>query len=107
MRLYLPVLLLISGVCTAAAQDRGTIVPADWVEEPRTSPTAPLRFTSPDGKAWAMMFATPADGRRPPKAVLPRQGERVTYRRVTPRFVAIAGVKGSDGIFYRKSHLAC
>ena len=100
-------LLLMSSAWTAAAQERGSLIPGDWVEESRTSPSAPLRFTSPDGRAWVMMYATPADGRSPPTAALPRKGERVTYRRVTPRFVAIAGVKGSNGIFYRKSNLAC
>lgn len=108
MRLQpLIILLLISSVSTAAAQERGIIVPGDWIEEARTSSSAPLRFISPDGRAWATMYATPAEGRGLPRAALPRKGERVTYRRVTPRFVAIAGVKGSNGIFYRKSNLAC
>jgi hypothetical protein len=100
-------LFLTGSAAAAAAQDRPKIVPADWIQEPQASPGAPLKFTSPDGRAWAMTHATRADGRRPPPAVLPREGERVTYRRVTPRFVAIAGVKGRDGIFYRKSNLAC
>ena len=109
MRLQPLIILLLAGsTCTAAAQDRGKIIPDDWTAESRASPTAPLQFTSPDGTAWAITYATRADSgdKRIPGAAMPRKGERVTYRRVTPRFVAIAGTKG-DRIFYRKSNLAC
>ena len=109
MRLQPLIILLLAGsTCTAAAQDRGKIIPDDWTAESRASPTAPLQFTSPDGTAWAMTYATRVDNgsKSIPDAAIPRKGERVTYRRVTPRFVAIAGTKG-DRIFYRKSNLAC
>jgi hypothetical protein len=97
MRLQPLIILLLAGSTSAAAdQERGRIIPDDWTAESRASAGAPLRYTSPDRTAWAMMYTTPADGgsKRVLSAAMPSKGERVTYRRVTPRFVAIAGLKG-------------
>ena len=101
--LLVVVLLCWPGV--AGAQRGASLVPQDWIQESRQSQSDPLRYRSPDGRAWLTLYATAADkgGRFPLKAT---EDERITYRRVTPRFVAVSGFRG-DLIFYRKSNLAC
>jgi hypothetical protein len=87
------------------AQRSPSLVPQDWIQQTRQSQSDPLRYSSPDGRAWLTLSATPADkhGRLSLKAT---GDEQITYRRVTPRFVAVSGFRG-DLIFYRKSNLAC
>jgi hypothetical protein len=98
-------ILLLAGVTAAQAQRANPMVPHDWVQEARGSPTEPLRYSSPDGTAWLEMHAAPA-GERPRADRLAGEGERVTYLRRTKRFIAVSGFKGNR-IFYRKSNLAC
>ena len=98
------VISLVGWASVAEAQRAPAMVPADWTQETRQSPSEPLRYTSPDGTAWLTLYATPADKRGSLRRA--GEGEEVTYRRVTPRFVAVSGYKG-DRIFYRKSNLAC
>jgi serine/threonine-protein kinase len=90
----------------AQAQRASPMVPQGWTEESRDSAESPLRYLSPDGTASLALFATPANARSRPSLQLPAEDERITYKRVTPRFVAVSGFKG-DRIFYRKSNLAC
>ncbi|HET7681042.1 MAG TPA: hypothetical protein VFK79_13035 [Xanthobacteraceae bacterium] len=97
-------ILLIAGTGAAQAQRANPMVPPNWVQEERDSPTEPLRYSSPDGTAWLTLHAGPAEQR--PKVGPAGEGERVTYLRKTKRFVAVSGFKG-DRIFYRKSNLAC
>jgi serine/threonine-protein kinase len=105
MRMTALIVISLAGwTSTAEAQRTPAMVPADWAQAPRQSPSEPLRYTSPDGTAWLALYATPADKRG--KLRLAGEGEKVTYRRVTPRFAAVSGYKG-DRIFYRKSNLAC
>ena len=108
MKIALLILALVSGGTTVAmAQQRPTVVPAGWIQQPRQSNTEPLKFTSPDETASLTLYATPAEkSRRSRSAFEIAEGERVTYRRSTPRFVAVSGFRG-DRIFYRKSNLAC
>jgi hypothetical protein len=108
MRIPLLVLVLVLGLTNAAvAQHRPAVIPEGWVEQPRNSNSEPLKFTSPDGTASLTLYATPAEkSRRGRIAFAIAEGERVTYRRSTPRFVAVSGFRG-DRIFYRKSNLAC
>ena len=98
-------ILLMASTSGGQAQ-RAAIVPADWVQEDRASASTPLRYVSPDGAAWISLHASPADRRATSMKVSVRSGEQVTYKRVTPRFVAVSGFRG-DRIFYRKSNLAC
>ena len=101
------VIFLLASTIAAEAQGRPPIVPANWVEEPRSSTSDPLRFSSPDGTAWITLHATPANKRSQGKAkIVLADGERLTYARTTSRFVAVSGFVG-DRIFYRKSNLAC
>jgi hypothetical protein len=99
------VMVLLGWSSVSEAQRGGSLVPPDWTQEARSSQNEPLRYTSPDGSASLTLYATPADkrGKLNPGVA---DDERVTYRRVTPRFIAISGFKG-DNIFYRKSNLAC
>ena len=108
MRIPLLILVLVAGGTTVAvAQDRPGVIPAGWNQQPRHSTTEPLKFTSPDGTASLALYGTPADKSRGSKSAFEiADGERVTYRRSTPRFVAVSGFRG-DRIFYRKSNLAC
>jgi hypothetical protein len=109
MRIPLLILGLAIGSANAAvAQHRpGMTIPEGWVEQPRQSNTEPLKFTSPDGTAWLTLYGTPAEkSRRNNNAFEIADGERVTYKRSTPRFVAVSGFRG-DRIFYRKKNLAC
>lgn len=107
MRMKSPILTLLFLACAGvtAVGARESLVPLSWTEEGRTSQSEPLQYTSPDGTASLTLHATPAAHRSPVK-VTAREGERITYQRVTPRFVAVSGFKG-DRIFYRKSNLAC
>src|SRR6476661_368463 len=89
--------LLVWGLAPLNASARTSMLPADWTSQPRKSPEEPLRYSSPDGTASLSLFATPHDG-RPPLPV--RRDEQVTYKRITPRFVAVSGYRG-DRIFYR------
>jgi hypothetical protein len=108
MKIPLLILVLVLGNTNAAgAQLRPAVIPAGWVQQPRHSNAEPLKFTSPDGTASLTLYATPADNsRRSKNAFEITDGERVTYRRSTPRFLAVSGFRG-DRIFYRKSNLAC
>ena len=107
MKIPLLILVLVLGSMKAAGAQPGVAVPAGWVQQPRQSNAEPLKFTSPDGTAWLTLYATPADkGRRSKNAFEVADGERVTYTRSTPRFVAVSGFRG-DRIFYRKKNLAC
>jgi len=105
MVLRLALLVLFAMISSAAYAQRGNpMVPPDWVAEKRHSATEPLRYTSPDGRAWLTLDAGPAvEG---PQVSRAAGGERVTYFRKTKRFVAVSGFK-DDRIFYRKSNLAC
>ena len=105
MRMKTLIVISMAGWASAAeAQRSPSMVPGDWIQEARNSASEPLRYTSPDGTAWLALYATPAD--KSGKLKLAGKGEEITYRRVTPRFVAVSGFKG-DRIFYRKSNLAC
>jgi hypothetical protein len=110
LHMRLPLLILvvvIAGTNAAAAQHRPAVIPEGWIQQPRDSTTEPLKFTSPDGTASLTLYATPAEkNRRSKQPFETGDGERVTYRRSTPRFVALSGFRG-DRIFYRKSNLAC
>ena len=107
MKIPLLAMILVLGSVTAAGAQRGLAVPAGWVQQPRQSNAEPLKFTSPDGTASLTLYATSADNsRRSKNAFEIADGERVTYRRSTPRFLAVSGFRG-DRIFYRKSNLAC
>jgi hypothetical protein len=105
LRLALLILLIV-GTSAAKAQRANPMVPPNWVEEARDSPTEPLRYSSPDGTAWLMLYAGPAEKRPQVSPVGAGEGEQVTYLRKTKRFLAVSGFKG-DRIFYRKSNLAC
>jgi hypothetical protein len=108
MRMPLLILVLVIGGTNAAvAQHRPAVIPAGWIQQTRHSNAEPLKFTSPDGTASLTLYATPAEKSRGSKNAFGiADGERVTYRRSTPRFVAVSGFRG-DRIFYRKSNLAC
>jgi hypothetical protein len=86
------------------AQGRPLLVPPNWVADTDVPSTEPPRYISPDGSAWVSMFAT-SGGERMQISVRP--DEQITYKRVTPGFVAVSGFKGGNRIFYRKSNLAC
>jgi hypothetical protein len=97
--------ILILSVCELVqAQGRPPLLPPDWQADTDGSTSGPPRYISPDGSAWISMFATPAGDRM---QISVRPDEEITYKRVTPRFVAVSGFKGGDRIFYRKSNLAC
>ena len=96
-------ILLPCAPASAAPEGRPPFVPNNWTEESGKTSDSPLRFVSPDGTAWVALTASPA-GKR--VQIARRSGEQITYKRVTPRFVAVSGYKG-DRIFYRKSNLAC
>jgi hypothetical protein len=97
-------MVVLVGWPSVGEAQRIPFLPQGWIEETRQSPSEPLRYTSPDGRAWLTLYATPADNGR--RLTLGAPDERITYRRVTPRFVAVSGFRG-DLIFYRKSNLAC
>lgn len=102
--LALAVLILLPcAPAIAAPEGRPPFVPDNWSEESGKTSNSPVRFVSPDGTAWLVLTASLARG---PFQIARRSGERITYQRVTPRFVAVAGYKG-DRIFYRKSNLVC
>ena len=99
------VIVLLAGTSASEAQQGQSLVPPDWIQETRQSKSEPLRYRSPDGRAWLTLQATPAakGGRLKLRAT---EDERITYRRETPQFIAVSGFRG-DIIFYRKSNLAC
>jgi serine/threonine-protein kinase len=97
--------MLLWVIGTTAGVARQSLIPFSWTEEARTSPEEPLRYSSPDGTASLSLYASGADRRTGPPS-LAKDDERITYKRVTPRFIAVSGFKG-DRIFYRKSNLAC
>jgi hypothetical protein len=105
MRVALTLLLLLGSASFAGAQQRPSLVPPGWVQETPATPGATVRFVSPDRSAWIAFSDTPADRRGHAPAMVDA-GERVTYKRSTPGFVAVSGFRG-DRIFYRKSNLAC
>ncbi len=104
MRIVLTLVLLLGSASYAGAQQRPSLVPPDWSQETPETPGALLRFVSPDRSAWIIFRATPAERGRAPLMV--DAGERVTYKRSTPGFIAVSGFRG-DRIFYRKTNLAC
>jgi len=106
MRTKAFVLIILLGCASVSEAKQGqSLVPPDWLEEIRQSKSEPLRYRSRDGRAWLTLQATPAD-KRGGLQLRVAKDERITYRRVTPRFVAVSGFRG-DMIFYRKSNLAC
>ena len=104
--LPLAIILCLAAQANAHAQRAVPMVPPGWSEQARASAQSPLRYVSPSGTASLTLFATPANARALRALQVPAEGERITYKRVTPRFVAISGFSG-DRIFYRKSNLAC
>jgi hypothetical protein len=99
------VVVLLGWTSAAEAQRSPRLIPHDWIQETRQSESEPLRYRSPDGRVWLTLYSTAADKRRR-LTLSGAENERITYRRVTPRFIAVSGFRG-DLIFYRKSNLAC
>ena len=97
--------VLLGWTSDADAQRSPGLIPHDWIQERRQSENEPLRYRSPDSRAWLTFYVTAADKRRR-LTLSGAKDERITYRRVTPHFIAVSGFRG-DLIFYRKSNLAC
>ena len=97
---------LISGKAEAQSP---TIIPQAWSEVPKEGRWPGRRFVSPDGSAWLGVYASPARERSPRDfmdAIAYKEGERITYHRRGPGWIAVSGLKGQR-IFYRESNLAC
>jgi hypothetical protein len=101
-------LLLVISAAAAEAQRRPGIVPPGWTEEAAASDQRGRRYSSPDGSAMLTVHASPAEGSRRDHMdrVASGEGERITYQRRAPGWIAVSGFRG-DRIFYRKSNLAC
>jgi len=105
------VLLLVAALvgATAAAHGRPSLVPPGWEPAAVEPGDSGRRFVSPDGTAW--MTAKQSVARRDRLSadmdeLTHRDGERITYHRRGPTWLAVSGYRGDD-IFYRKSNLAC
>jgi len=71
--------------------------------------TKTRRFVSPDGASSLVTRQTRArytDLNRDMEEIASGEGERVTYHRRGPSWIAVSGYRGGQ-IFYRKSNLAC
>jgi serine/threonine-protein kinase len=85
------------------------LVPADWELRPTDPTWRGKRYVSPDGLAWAAIYASPVEEDEVSahmKAIAFADGETITYLRGEHNQIAVSGVKG-DRIFYREAVLAC
>jgi serine/threonine-protein kinase len=81
-----------------------TVIPPDWTFQPEEG-----RYISPDGSSWFAASASPVGSESLPAHMnrfARQQGERVTYFRREPDWIAVSGFKGTR-IFYRKAVVAC
>lgn len=85
-------------------------IPGDWQAGEAPANGDGLRFTSPDGQAWILVYGgrQVSDSVGEAMAILeaPNEGEQITYRHRETRVVVVSGLK-RDRIFYRKSILSC
>lgn len=85
-------------------------VPSDWQPGEAPANRDGLRFVSPDGQAWIIVyggfqtFGTVGEAMALLEA--PNEGEQITFRHRETRVLVISGLK-RDRIFYRKSLLSC
>jgi serine/threonine-protein kinase len=85
-------------------------VPADWTPGEAPDNGDGLRFTSPDGQAWIIVYGglQTSDSVGEAMAILekPNEGEQITYHHRESRLLVVSGLR-RDRIFYRKSILSC
>jgi hypothetical protein len=81
-----------------------TVIPLDWQLQRDQG-----RYISPDGSSWFAPHASPIGSEPIPvqmDRIAKREGEKVTYLRREPDWIAVSGFKGGR-IFYRKAVVAC
>jgi hypothetical protein len=86
------------------------LIPRDWVQQ-KPDPNAPgKRFTSPDGSASVAIITAPVDQAKVAsfmKDVAFADGENITDLRAQKNWIAVAGNKSGDRLFYREAVIAC
>ena len=86
------------------------LIPRDWVQQ-KPDPNAPgKRFTSPDGSASVAITTAPVDQAKVGsfmKDVAFVDGEKITDLRAQQNWIAVAGNKSGDRLFYREAVIAC
>jgi hypothetical protein len=93
----------------AHAQRRPGLVPPGWSQEVADEATKTRRFVSPDGTSSLVTRQTRANYaelNRDMDRIASGEGERITYQRRGPSWIAVSGYRDGQ-IFYRKSNLAC
>ena len=102
--------ILVPLLATWPAQaERPNLVPPGWDQVAAEPGASDRRFVSHDGTGRMIARQTkaaPGALGRDMDALAYRDGERITYQRRAPTWIAVSGYRGDD-IFYRKSNLAC
>ncbi len=89
-------------------QGIASVLPPDWILQPRDPNWHGKRLTSPDGRASLAVSEDLVDKDIGAymRSFAERDGERTTYRRRGQGWIVVSGLRG-DRIFYRKAMLAC
>jgi len=86
-----------------------SLVPGNWVLEPKNSDWDGKRYLSPDGTSWLAIYRASAEDEPLAdhmRSIIFVKDETITYLRGERTWVAVSGFKDSR-IFYRKAILAC
>ena len=86
-----------------------SLVPQNWMAEPKNPDWNGKRFLSPDGTSWVAIYRASAEDEPLAdhmRSIVFAKDETITYLRGERTWVAVSGFKDSR-IFYRKAILAC
>jgi hypothetical protein len=86
------------------------LIPRDWVQQKPDPNWSGKRFTSPDGSASVAIFTAPVDQTKIApfmKDFAFVDGEKITDLRAQQNWIAVAGNKSGDRLFYREAVIAC
>jgi hypothetical protein len=93
-----------------SAPSLAQLIPRDWVQQKPDPSWSGKRFTSPDGSASVAIFTAPVDQANVApfmKNFAFGDGEKITDLRAQQNWIAVAGNKGGDRLFYREAVIAC